>query len=249
MRKTNPRKVLVLGATAGLAIPVCRLLAEQGAHLFLVARNAGKLSAVAADLETRGAIVHTAVADLDDTAAHAALLSHAVNTLGGCDVALLAHGVLGDAPQMDADFTAASALLHTNLISPVSLCTWLADYFVQHHAGVLAVMSSVAGERGRRANTIYGASKAGLSAYLAGLRQRIDREGVTVLTIKPGPVKTPMTTALKGYELFADADKVGVQILHAIDKKKDILYTPRFWRAIMFIVRHIPERLFKKLSL
>jgi len=245
----NPRKILVLGATSGLAIPVCRLLAEQGAQLFLAARNAEKLAAVAADLKTRGAtFIDTAIADLDDTAQHASLLTHAVNALGGCDVALLAHGVLGDPAELDASFAKANAMLQTNLISPVSLCMWLADYFVSRHAGVLAVISSVAGDRGRKANTVYGASKAGLTAYLAGLRNRIDREGVTVLTIKPGPVKTPMTASMKGAEKFADPKKVAVQILDAIDKHKDVLYTPSIWLVIMFVVRHIPERIFKKLN-
>ena len=246
----NPRKVLVLGATSGIAMPVCRLWAEQGAHLFLVARNAEKLAVVAADFKTRGAgFVETAVADLDETAQHAALLSSAIHALGGCDVALLAHGVLGDAAQMDADFNAANALLHTNLIAPVSLCTWLAHYFVSRHAGVLAVISSVAGDRGRKANTVYGASKAGLSEFLGGLRQRIDREGVTVLTIKPGPVKTAMTAGLKGEDKFADPKKVAEQIVAAIDGHKDVLYTPGIWMVIMFVVRHIPERIFKKLNL
>jgi len=248
--QTNPRKVLVLGATSGLAMPVCRLLAEQGAHLFLVARNGDKLAAVAADLKTRGAgFVETAVADLDDTARHPALLTHAVNALGGCDVALLAHGVLGSAAELDASFAKANAMLQTNLVSPVSLSMWLADYFVSRHAGVLAVISSVAGDRGRKANTIYGASKAGLTAFLAGLRQRIDREGVTVLTIKPGPVKTAMTAGMKGEEKFADPRKVAAQIVAAIDKRKDVLYTPSIWLVIMFVVRHIPERVFKKLDL
>jgi short-subunit dehydrogenase len=246
----HPGKVLVLGATAGLAMPVCRLLAAQGAQLFLVARNSQKLAVLAADLRTRGAtFVDTAVADLDDTAQHAALLTHAVSSLGGCDVALIAHGVLGNPRQTDVDFAASLALLQTNLISTISLCIWLAEYFVSRHAGLLAVISSVAGERGYSRNTIYGASKAGLTVYLGGLRQRIHREGVTVLTIKPGPVRTPMTVGANGEQYFADADKVGAQILHAIEQRKEILYTPRFWAAIMFFVRLVPERIFKKISM
>ncbi|HEY0306967.1 MAG TPA: SDR family NAD(P)-dependent oxidoreductase [Acidobacteriaceae bacterium] len=243
-------KVLVIGATAGLAVPVCRLLAAQGAQLFLIARNPEKLASLAADLQARGAsFVDTAIADLDDTAQHAALLTHAVNSLGGCDVALLAHGVLGNSPQMDDDFAAAQALLQTNLLSTISLCIWLAKYFVSRRAGVLAVISSVAGERGYSRNTTYCASKAGLTAYFSGLRQRIHREGVTVLTIKPGPVRTPMIAGARFEDKFADPDKVGAQILEAIEKRKDTLYTPKFWQPIMFLVRLIPESLFKKLKL
>jgi decaprenylphospho-beta-D-erythro-pentofuranosid-2-ulose 2-reductase len=247
---TNPRKILVLGATSGIAEATCRIWASQGARLFLVARNAEKLAAVATDLRTRGAsFVDTAVADLDDTDKHPALLSHAVNSLTGLDIAYLAHGILGDQAKAEQDFNIAAQILYTNLMAPVSLLTWLANFCVQRHAGTLAVISSVAGERGRKSNYLYGSSKAGLSAFLGGLRNRVDREGVTVLAIKPGPVKTSMTSGMKGSEKFADADKVAQSIVKAIDKRQDVLYVPFQWEPIMFVIRHIPERVFKKLNL
>jgi short-subunit dehydrogenase len=245
-----PRKILVLGATSGIAEATCRIWASQGASLFLVARNADKLGAVAADLRARGAgFVDTAVADLDDTEHHPALLSHAVNSLQGLDVAYLAHGVLGDQQRAEQDFNTAAHILHTNLTAPVSMVTWLANYFVQRRSGVIAVISSVAGDRGRKSNYVYGSSKAGLSAFLAGLRNRIDREGVTVLTIKPGPTKTAMTAGMKGSEKFADVNAVAKSIVAAIDKRQDNLYVPFQWQPIMFVIRHIPERVFKKLNL
>ncbi len=186
----TPRKILVLGATSGIAEATCRIWAAQGASLFLVARNAEKLAAVAADLRTRGAsFVDTAVADLDDTEKHPQLLAHAVNSLTGMDIAYLAHGILGDQAEAERDFDAAAQILYTNLLAPVSLLTWLANYCVPRKSGVLAVISSVAGDRGRKSNYVYGASKAGLTAFLGGLRNRVDREGVTVLTIKPGPTQ------------------------------------------------------------
>jgi short-subunit dehydrogenase len=244
------RKILVLGATSGIAEATCRVWATQGASLFLVARNADKLAAVAADLRARGAaFVDTAVADLDDTEQHAALLSHAVNSLQGLDVAYLAHGVLGDQTRAEQDFNTAAHILHTNLMAPVSLVTWLANYFVQRRNGVIAVLSSVAGDRGRKSNYVYGSSKAGLSAFLAGLRNRIDREGVTVLTIKPGPTKTAMTAGMKGSEKFADVNAVAKSIVKAIDNRQDNLYVPFQWQPIMFVIRHIPESIFKKLNL
>jgi decaprenylphospho-beta-D-erythro-pentofuranosid-2-ulose 2-reductase len=247
---TNSRKILVLGATSGIAEATCRIWASQGARLFLVARNAEKLAAVATDLRTRGAsFVDTAVADLDDTDKHPALLSHAVNSLTGLDIAYLAHGILGDQAKAEQDFNIAAQILYTNLMAPVSLLTWLANFCVQRHAGTLAVISSVAGERGRKSNYLYGSSKAGLSAFLGGLRNRVDREGVTVLAIKPGPVKTSMTSGMKGSEKFADADKVAQSIVKAIDKRQDVLYVPFQWEPIMFVIRHIPERVFKKLNL
>jgi decaprenylphospho-beta-D-erythro-pentofuranosid-2-ulose 2-reductase len=247
---TPPRKILVLGATSGIAEATCRIWAFQGASLFLVARNAEKLAAVAADLKTRGAsYVDTAIADLDDTEQHPALLAHAVNSLTGMDIAYLAHGVLGDQAEAERDFNTAAQILHTNFVAPVSLLTWLANFCVQRRAGTLAVISSVAGDRGRKSNYLYGSSKAGLSAFLGGLRNRVDREGVTVLTIKPGPVKTAMTANMPKSEKFADVESVAESIVSAIDKRKDILYVPFQWQPIMFIIRNIPERIFKKLNL
>lgn len=249
---TSPvqRRILILGATSGIAEATCRIWASQGASLFLVARNAEKLAAVAADLRARGAsFVDTAVSDLDDTDAHPALLAHAVNSLGGLDVAYLAHGILGDQARAEQEFNAAAHILHTNFMAPVSLVTWLANFFVQRRSGVIAVLSSVAGDRGRKSNYVYGSSKAGLSAFLAGLRNRVDREGVTILTIKPGPTKTAMTAGMKGAEKFADVNAVARSIVAAIDKRKDNLYVPFQWQPIMFVIRHIPERVFKKLNL
>ncbi len=248
--RTGPRKILVLGATSGIAEATCRIWASRGASLFLVARNAEKLAAVAADLRTRGAsYVDTAVADLDDTDQHPTLLAHAINSLTGLDVAYLAHGILGDQARAERDFNTAAQILHTNFMAPVSLLTWLANFCVQRHAGTLAVISSVAGDRGRKSNYVYGSSKAGLSAFLGGLRNRVDREGVTVLSIKPGPVKTAMTAGMKGSEKFAEVDSVAKSIVSAIDAKKDNLYVPFQWQPIMFVIRNIPERVFKKLNL
>jgi len=250
MSGNNKKKILVLGATSGIAEATCRIWAAQGASMFLVARNAEKLAAVAADLRTRGAsYVDTAVVDLDDTNRHPALLAHAVNSLQGLDVAYLAHGVLGDQHAAEQDFNTAAHILYTNLMAPISLLTWLANHFVERRSGTIAVLSSVAGDRGRKSNYVYGSSKAGLSAFLAGLRNRVDRAGVTVLTIKPGPVKTSMTAHMKGSEKFADVDAVAQSIVKAIDKRQDNLYVPFQWQPIMFVVRHIPERVFKKLNL
>src|SRR5271163_5197298 len=126
------KKILVLGATSGIAEATCRIWAAQGASLFLVARNPDKLAAVAADLKTRGAsYIDTAVADLDDTDKHPELLAHAVNSLTGMDIAYLAHGILGDQTEAEEDFNAAAQILYTNLIAPVSLLTWLANFCVQ----------------------------------------------------------------------------------------------------------------------
>jgi decaprenylphospho-beta-D-erythro-pentofuranosid-2-ulose 2-reductase len=247
---STPRKILVLGATSGIAEATCRIWAAQGESLFLVARNRARLDAVAADLRTRGAAsVETAVADLDDTENHPTLLTHAINSLTGMDIAYLAHGILGDQLEAERDFDTAAQILHTNLMAPVSLLTWLANFCVQRRTGTLAVISSVAGDRGRKSNYVYGSSKAGLSAFLGGLRNRVDREGVHVLAIKPGPTRTGMTAGMPKSEKFADVDAVAESIVKAIDSRSDNLYVPFQWQPIMFVIRNIPERIFKKLNL
>jgi decaprenylphospho-beta-D-erythro-pentofuranosid-2-ulose 2-reductase len=246
----TPRRILVLGATSGMAEACVRRWANRGDSLYLVARNPEKLAAVAADAQVRGAAyVDTAVADLDDTSAHPELLARAINSLAGLDIALLALGVLGDQPAAESSFSSADPILHTNFIAPVSLLTWLAKYCAQRHSGTLAVLSSVAGERGRKSNYVYGSSKAGLTAFTDGLRNRIDREGVHVMTIKPGPVKTSMTEAMKGHAKMADLDKVADTLVASIDRGTDIVYVPGLWRIIMAVIRSIPERFFKKLDL
>jgi decaprenylphospho-beta-D-erythro-pentofuranosid-2-ulose 2-reductase len=246
----NPKRILVLGATSGIAESCVRLWANRGDSLFLVGRNAERIAAVAADARTRGApFVGSAVANLDDTAGHPELLAQAINSLGGLDVAFLALGVLGEQPRAEKSFADAGQIVHTNFAAPVSLLTWLANYTAQRHAGTLAVLSSVAGERGRKSNYVYGSSKAGLTAFVDGLRNRIDREGVRVMTIKPGPVRTAMTEAMPGSQKFADVETVAATLVKAIDAGTDIVYVPGIWAIIMGVIRIIPERIFKKMNL
>lgn len=225
---------------------VTRQLVSPAAHFFLVARSKEKLTAVAQDLLVRGARqVDMIVANLDDTHAHAQILNVATTQLGGIDLVLLAHGVLGDQPAAERDYFAAEPILVTNLLSPASLLTWLANYCESQGRGTLAVISSVAGDRGRKSNYVYGASKAGLDAFLSGLRNRCDRAGVQVLTIKPGFVATPMTAHVPKNRLFASPDRVAGDILSAVRKRKDVVYVPWFWRPIMAIIKAVPERIFK----
>lgn len=246
----NPRRILVIGATSGIAEATCRIWAAQGASLFLVARSEVRLTAVAADLRVRGAAyVDTAILDLSQVEAHADLLAHAIQSLGGLDIAYFAAGMLGDQRRAEQESGHAMEVLHTNLTAPVSLLTYLANFCVRQGRGTIAVLSSVAGDRGRKSNYVYGASKAGLTAFVDGLRNRIDREGVHVMTIKPGPVKTAMTAGMKGSEKFADVHKVAATIVKAIDARKDTLYVPGIWRPIMAAIRAVPEPIFKKLNL
>lgn len=245
-----PQNILVLGATSAIAQATARLLAERGASFFLVARNPYKLSAVSDDLRTRGAKAVCALAlDLDDMDAHAGMLASAAQMLGTIDMALLAHGVLGNQTGAEADARVAEAIYRTNFLSPASLITWLANYFEGHGHGCLAVISSVAGDRGRKSNYVYGASKGALTILLDGVRNRIDRMGVHVLTIKPGFVATPMTKHLPRGPLFAEPRAIGQGILRAVAARQDTVYLPGFWGLIMFAVRGIPTRIFKNMNM
>lgn len=245
-----PSKVLILGATSAIAIATARQLAARKASFYLVARSDSKLEAVAGDLQTRGATSVTRMAmDLDDTARHPHMLESAAEALGTIDLALIAHGVLGDQDRAQADYSAAEAILRTNLLSAVSLCTWLGNYFEKQGGGVLAAISSVAGDRGRKSNYVYGMSKGALNIFLDGLRNRIDRHGVHVLTIRPGFVSTPMTAHLRQNALFADPKTIAKGIVKAIEHRKDVVYLPAIWAPIMLIIRSIPQSVFKRLNM
>jgi decaprenylphospho-beta-D-erythro-pentofuranosid-2-ulose 2-reductase len=238
-------RVLVLGATSAIAQQVARAYAERGAALFLVARNEQRLGAVADDLRVRGAQVETAVADLDDPAGHEALLARAAPL----EIVFLAYGTLGDARRTEQRTEAAEAILRTNLSSPVSLLTRAAQRLEAQGSGCIVALASVAGDRGRASNAVYGAAKAGLSAFLSGLRNRLSRSGVRVITVKPGLVDTPMTGHLPKNRLYSSPERVARDLLRGIDGTADVIYTPWWWRWIMLVVRLIPERLFKRLSL
>jgi short-subunit dehydrogenase len=234
-------KVLVLGATSAIAQAAARVWAARSASLHLVARSESRLLAVADDLRARGATVTTSVQDLNDAVRHAALA-------GEWDVVLLAQGIQGEAAHVDADPVAAELVLRTNYVAPVQILTLLAPRL--HPGATIAVITSVAGDRGRaRPGAVYSSSKAGLDAFLSGLRQRLVGRGVRVLTIKPGYVDTPMTANhLPKNALFVKPDVIGRGIVKAVDRGADVVYLPWFWKLILAVIRAIPERIFKKLS-
>ena len=243
-------RILIIGATSAIAQAFARLRVARGDELFLVARDAAKLQILVADLQVRGAKkISILAADANDFERHAPMLEAARRELGDVDTVLIAHGVLGDQRAAERDFKLAEQAYKTNFLSVVSLLTPIAAYFEARRCGTIAVISSVAGERGRQSNFIYGSAKGGLSLYLAGLRNRLHPSGVTVLTIKPGFVDTPMTAHLPKGPLFASPEKVAWDVSRAIDKGRDVLYTPAIWFWIMAVVRLIPETVFKRLKL
>ncbi len=245
-----PRRVLVLGATSGIAQAVARVYAADGARLALVARSAEHLAAVASDLAVRGAeVVLQRTADFRELERHRRLMSEAEAALDGLDVVLVAQGVLPDQQSCQDDPRRAVASWEVNFVSAASLMEAAAERMAVARRGTLGVLSSVAGERGRADNYVYGASKAALTAYAGGLGHRLRGSGVTVVTIKPGPVDTPMTAGRKRTpRLVADVDVVGRRIHGALERGARMLYVPGKWRWIMAVIRVLPIRLFERLK-
>ncbi|HEY0838655.1 MAG TPA: SDR family oxidoreductase [Vulgatibacter sp.] len=244
------RRVIILGATSAIAQETARCFASKGDKLFLVARNASRLETVAADLRVRGASqVEVEALDLNEIDQHQALLDRAELRLGGLDTALVAHGTLSDQAACQTDFAMVEAEFRTNFLSAASLLTHLGNRFEARRAGAIAVISSVAGERGRQSNYVYGSAKAALTAFCSGLRNRLHPAGVRLVTVKPGFVDTPMTAHLPKGPLFASPQRVGRGIYKAIARGSGVVYLPFFWRPIMAIIRAIPESVFVRLKL
>lgn len=245
------KRVIILGASSAIARAVARQLATEGAALALVARDANRMADDAADLRVRGAReVLTETRDLTDFTDAEAMLDRLIANLGGLDLVLIAHGTLPDQAECQRDMKAFRHQFEVNALSVMEWSERLAARLEAQNRGILAVISSVAGDRGRKSNYAYGAAKAAVTTHLAGLRNRFGKSGVQVLTIKPGFVDTPMTAHLpKGGPLWATVEQVASDILRAVHKGRDVVYTRWFWRYIMLIIRHIPERIFKRLSL
>lgn len=243
-------RVLIIGATSAIAEATARRYARNGARFFLVARNGQRLIAIAEDLKVRGAHdADTYVLDVNDVESHAAMLDRAWTALGGVDVTLIAHGTLPDQAACESSVSTALAEFTTNATSTIALLTATAIRMEADNQGTLAVISSVAGDRGKASNYLYGAAKAAVSTFASGLGQRLNKSGVNVLNIKPGFVDTPMTANFRKGLLWASADSVSASIVRAISRRKGVTYCPGFWRLIMFVITSIPEAIFRRIRL
>jgi decaprenylphospho-beta-D-erythro-pentofuranosid-2-ulose 2-reductase len=247
----SPPSIAIFGATSGIASAVARRYAEAGATLVLVGRDAPALEAMAADLGVRGAArVVVLAADLGDRTALRGIAAAAWDAAAGLDVALIAHGSLPDQAAAQADAAEAAQALDLNLVSPSLLAGELANRFEAQRAGTLAVITSVAGDRGRASNYVYGAAKGGLQLFLEGLRHRLFRAGVAVVDIRPGFVATRMTAHLpQSGPLWAMPEQVAADIVAAIARGRAVVYTPWFWTLILLIVRALPRPLFHRTKL
>jgi decaprenylphospho-beta-D-erythro-pentofuranosid-2-ulose 2-reductase len=245
------KKIAIIGATSAIATACARLWAMEQAEFFLVARNQEKLKQTRADLLARGAgDTHTYVLDLVKLEQYTAMLDTCTQTLGQIDLVLIAHGTLPEQSLCEQDANVALQEFTNNALSVIALLTSLANYMEQQRSGIIAVISSVAGDRGRASNYLYGSAKAAVSAFCEGLRVRMFKVGVHVLTIKPGFVATPMTRGLPlPGALVATPERVAKDIAQAIASKQNVLYTPWFWQPIMLVIRLLPQAIFKRLTL
>ncbi len=241
--------ILIFGATSAIAAAVAARYAAAENRFYLIARNDEKLTALRERLTESGAgEVETAQADLIRFEEHPALIEAAFTRLQSVDLVLIAHGTLPDQKRCEQDAEAALEALSVNGLSPISLLTELAPRMREQAHGTLAVITSVAGDRGRPSNYVYGSAKAMVSAYLQGLRGKLHGAGVNVIDVRPGLVDSPMTAHLEKGPLFATPDRVAGGIVRAVARNRHTVYVPGWWRIVMAIVRWLPDTIFKRLD-
>lgn len=247
-------KILISGATSAIAQSTARTLLSQSdnpCHFVLLGRNEERLEMIANDLTARGAesvfSISTDLANCDDIESH---VDQAWNTLESIDVAIIAQGTLPEQNEIQNSWTDIKAAYDINALSYMALMTALASKMETLKKGCIVVVSSVAGDRGRQSNYIYGSAKGAVSLFAQGLRNRLFKHGINVITVKPGFVDTPMTDGMnKDGPLWSSPERVASDIVTAIDKNRSTVYTPGFWRLIMLVIQHIPDFIFKRLSL
>lgn len=242
---------LVLGASSAIARAFARVAAAEGADVILAGRDRDDLDKSAADVALRSGRRATVLAfDALDYAGHAALMQRVRDEAGaGTLNVFVAFGTMPSQAEIDQDFRLAARTIESNYLGAVSVLQAAAPILEAQKRGAVVALSSVAGDRGRIKNYVYGSAKAGLSAYLQGLRARLFRSGVSVTTVKPGFVDTAMTFGLPGMFLVASPEAVARACLAAARKGREEIYFPFFWWGIMTIIRNIPERIFKRLSI
>ncbi|MDH3981739.1 MAG: SDR family oxidoreductase [Kiritimatiellaceae bacterium] len=240
--------VLILGATSDIAQAIARKYAAEGWGLTLAARNMDSLQAIASDLQVRtGAEVLTAKFDAIDFSNHQTFYFSLPKQP---DAVVAVFGYMGDQTEARTDFNEVHQTIDVNFTGMVSILNVVADAFEQRGSGSIAAVSSVAGDRGRQSNYIYGSAKAGLTTYLAGLRNRLSKKGIHVMTVKPGFCHTKMTEHLDlPGVLTAEPEQVANAVFQGLEKKRNVVYTLWMWRYVMLIIRHIPETIFKKLEM
>jgi short-subunit dehydrogenase len=242
--------VLILGATSAIARAAAVAFAAKDYPLYLAGRDRDELERLAVDLNIRyGSDVRWGLFDAENFASHAAFVNDVQAEAGALYGVLLAFGYLGDQQLAAHDARERELIIARNLTGAVSILEHCAHVLEQRRAGFIIAISSVAGDRGRQSNYLYGAAKGGLHIYLQGLRNRLFHAGVRVVTVKPGFVDTAMTFGRPRMFLLARPEQVGQRIVAALARRADVIYVPWFWRYIMLAIRLLPETLFKRLKL
>lgn len=242
--------VIIFGATSAIARASANSLAKRGYPIFLAGRNEKELERLSSDISIRyGVNTYYECFDAEKFDLHKSFIDQAINKMNGIDGALLAFGDLGEQKQSAEDFNLTHQVIDRNFTGACSVLTHLANTMEKQKSGFIVGISSVASDRGRQSNYIYGAAKGGMSVFLQGLRNRLYPSGVHVMTVKPGFVDTSMTFGLPNMFLVANPNDVGEKIVVGIEKNKNVLYVPWFWSIIMKVIKFIPETLFKRLKL
>jgi short-subunit dehydrogenase len=246
----HAKGVVILGSTSAMARAAALEFGRAGYDLILAARDQEENEIIAADLRVRYGVDATPLAfEATDFERHPAFFAACRERLGDAlEGVLLCFGHMEDQVEAQRDFAMARRIIDANYTAAVSMLEIFARYFEERKGGFIAAVSSVAGDRGKQSNYLYGSAKAGLTTFLDGLRNRLFRSGVRVTTIKPGFVDTKMTFGMTGLMLVAPPETAGKDIFNAIRKRKDLVFTPWFWRYIMVVFRHIPEWIFKRLK-
>lgn len=243
------KRIVIFGSTSAIAQAFARHYAAEGARFFLVGRTPDRVEAVAADLRVRGAVeVTTALADFSNPDCRP-LCAAAKQSLGGLDIALIAHGQLTDQPACEADAAKLQETFDVNFLSHAQLLLELANILEAQGSGSLVAIGSAAGDRGKKSNYIYGSAKAGIAVLQQGLMARMRGKGVHVLLVKPGFVDTPMTAEFKKGLLWIGPDRAASSIVAAINARRTTIYVPFFWRFIMLGLRALPDSVFVRLGL
>ena len=246
----NAGAIVIFGATSAVAQALAKLHAQEGNSLLLVARNADRLESIAADLKIRGAkSVKCINTDLAIVKQHPKLMRDIEKQFSDISKYYFFYGVLPDQKKCEASWDVTFDALNTNFLSKVSLLTLIANKIEKETNRSLIVVSSVAGDRGRQSNYVYGTGKGALNIFLQGLRNRLQKANCPVITIKPGFIDTPMTQDFNKNFLWATPEQVAKDIYKASIHNRCEIYSPWFWRYIMLIIKCIPESMFKRLSL
>lgn len=247
---TTTKNILIIGATSAIAEASARLWAAEGAQLYLLARNPEKLALVAQDLNVRGAQTQYATFDATDVERHETVMTEVFRSLSRLDVVLIAHGDLPEQAACQDSVKMTLDSLQTNAISTVALLTLLGNRLKMQGSGVIAVIGSVAGDRGRKSNYVYGSAKALLATFLEGLAGRLLPHQVSVINIKPGFVDTPMTAQFKKGLLWVKPNAVARSIHARVAAgRSGSFYSPRFWWLIMMAIRHMPSSILYRLNI